>query len=195
MSSQRSFTFNVAYESDRRNARIRPGLLTSSPVVDHIQGFLSIITGMLIMLIYWLGSWILLPGLLILGLRKCRTAASESNISLTGDGSSTAIFTLMFRSLMAQMNAGGPDSLAPLLMKQKSILRPVWGGGLWTKMYLFLQKVNFYLVKRILQEQTTYPKGPTGGGCTYLQCRTCWFDDCVEAFLQLHQGNRQTLSS
>ena len=130
--------------------------------MDHIQGFLSIITGTLIIIIYWLGSWILLPGFLILGLRKCRTAASESNISLTGDGSSTAIFTLMYRSLMAKLNAGGPDSLAPLLMKQMSILGPVWGGVFWTNMYLFLQRVNFYLVKRILQEQTAYPKGPTG---------------------------------
>ena len=78
MSSQGSFTFNVAYESDRRNARICPGLLTSSPVVDHIQGFLSIITGTLIMIIYSLGIWILLPAFLILWLKKCRTTASES---------------------------------------------------------------------------------------------------------------------
>ena len=192
MKSARSFTLEVASEPARRNARTRPGLLPSSPVLDHMQGFLSIFTGVFILIMYLLGLLILSPGFVIRKLMKHRSAASESNISLAGDGSGTAIYTLMYRSQMTMMDAGGPDTLAPLLMKHKSVLGPVWGGRFCTDMYILLQRINFYLVKRILQEQIA-PKRPTGGRCAYMQCRTCWFDDCVESFLRLHQGKQTNL--
>jgi len=144
----------------------------------------------------------LLPGFFIGKIGKwikCGDRATVSNISTEEGGSFTAVLTLMFRSQMTLMNAGGPDSLAPLLMKNKSILGgvfgSVWGGCLWSRAYLFLQRINFYLTGRNLLEQTARwePHEPMGGGCTYLQCRTCWLDDCVEAFLRLHTGKQTNL--
>merc|ERR1719204_1292889 len=76
-----------------------------------------------------------------------------------------------------------------------TVFGPVWGGSIWSQAYLYLQRVNFYLTQRILQEQTARwePQEPIGGLCTYLQCRTCWLDDCVEAFLRLHDQKQTNL--
>ena len=175
MASQKSFSLKVASEPSRRNAYTRPGLLTSSPLVDRIQGYVSIITGTLIMTIGILGMLMLVPGFLLAKVLKGRSKDWECNKSLTGDGSDTAVLTLMERSQMNLMNAGGPDHLAPLLMKDKSILGivfgPVWGGALWSDIYLLMQRINFYLVRRILQEQTAHwePHKVIGGGkCLFI---------------------------
>jgi methyltransferase (TIGR00027 family) len=116
---------------------------------------------------------------------------SDSNLSDLG--SLTAIKTLSARAQMARQGSGGPDYLAPTFMAQVSMLGPnIPGSGLFTKFFLLCQQLHFYMTGRIFADQMSYfgrkKLGIPFGETAFLQVRTCWLDDCLETFLEKHQG-------
>lgn len=128
------------------------------------------------------GMLILLPSILVVDFLR----RSDTNISTSNRGSRTAIKAVSARSQMYLQSSGGPDYLAPLLMKQLSTFgEGIAGSHLWTRSYLFLSRCNFYVTGRIFPDQLSSRVGKIGE-TAYLQVRTCWFDDCVETFLRSH---------
>lgn len=117
--------------------------------------------------------------------------SSNNNNNLSTMESLTAIKTLSARAQMALQQSGGPDYLAPVLMKQVSLFgRNIPGSGLFTKFYLFCQRLHFYATGRIFPDQMSYfgrkKLGIPFGETAFLQVQTCWLDDCLETFLEKH---------
>jgi methyltransferase (TIGR00027 family) len=87
---------------------------------------------------------------------------------------------------MYLQQSGGPDHLAPRLVRQLSLFGDgVFLSHLWTRGYLVLSRWNFYITGRIFPDQLG-PRISKIGETAYLQVRTCWLDDCVETFVTRH---------
>jgi len=182
--------------------RTKPGLCTKFKCLDMLQGYLSIFTGFAIFFILIISQIILLPSILAakMNLKKNWFNAKldmkgdkliNHNISQTETGSLTAIKTLSARSTTARLGMN-PDYLAPKLMAQLSLYGPgVTGSHFISQLYLLLVRWNFNLTRRFLTDQLVHFISQTMkwgkiefGEYAYLQCRTCWIDDCLETFLK-----------
>jgi len=188
-------------------ARTKPGLCTKFKCVDMLQGYLSIFTGFAIFFILITSQIILLPSILAakMNLKKNWFNAKldmkgeddkvliNQNISQTETGSLTALKTLSARSTTARLGIN-PDYLAPKLMAQLSLYGPgLPGSHLLSQLYLLLVKWNFILTRRFVTDQLVHFISHNMkwgkmefGECAYLQCRTCWIDDCLDTFLNEH---------
>ena len=128
------------------------------------------------------GMLILLPSIVAVDFMN----RSDKNISTSHRGSRTAIKAVSARSQMYLQQSGGPDYLAPHLMRQLSLFgEGIPGSHLWTRGYLFLSRCNFYLTGRIFPDQLGSRISEIGE-TAYIQVRTCWLDDCVETFVRKH---------
>ena len=136
------------------------------------------------MLFNIIGLLILLPSILVLDFTK----RSDKNISTSDRGSRTAIKAACARSQMYLQQSGGQDYLAPCISRQLSLFGDgIPGSHLWTRIYLFLSRLNFYITGRIFADQMGSRIAKIGE-TAYLQARTCWLDDCVEMFVRKHQN-------
>jgi len=201
-----SYTAELAYDINRRNDRttihckrlldIFPKF--TKPFVDkYLFGPLSIINGLGIVaaLLIWY-IIILLPCIFyskyimrypsIFNLPQATTDKKDINTSNTSIGSITAIKTLHARSQMYKQQSGGPDNIAPLIMNQLSLFGPnIPTAQLFTKVYSFLSRCNFYLTGRVFVDQLSeccFSKIVKFGEVGLLQLRTCWLDDVVDMF-------------
>ena len=207
-----SFTAAVSYDPDRRHSRttIKFSLLNLFPkshLFHNALGWLSIPTGTGIASYIFVGYVSLIPSIMfskyIMGWPSFfnRTPSIEPleendkverNVSTTAAGSITAIKTLSARSQMHVQQCGGPDNIAPLLMRQISLFGPgIPGSYLFTHIYLVMARWNFYLTGRILVDQLTeryLSQWIKFGENALLQVRTCWLDDVVESFGMKYDG-------
>ena len=114
--------------------------------------------------------------------------ANVYNISTQKGGSRTAIIALWARAQGFLIQSGGPDRLAPLLLTE-CLLSTVFDGDVKSTRVLqlcaWLSRLNYQLTRGIFEDQIAFLAtfGYTGL-VTPLQCRTCWLDDCVQAFLE-----------
>jgi len=158
-------------------------IFPTSLLFDKVLGYLSMLTGVLMVLFNLVGALILLPSILVVDFVK----KSDRNISTSVRGSRTAIKAACARSQMFLQQSGGPDFLAPSLARQLSLFgEGIPGSHLWTRIYLFLSRCNFYLTGRIFPDQLG-SRITKCGETAFLQARTCWLDDCVETFVRKHQ--------
>ena len=153
-----SYTESRSSDPELRRSRTTVGfslmnLFPSSPLFDKFLGYISVITGVFLVLFVLVGCLLLLPFLIVDFWRK--HTGKNKNISTMGGGSRSAIKTLSARSQMYLQKSGGPDHLAPLLLNQISLFGQSGKGPThwFSKVYLFLARCNFYLTGRIFADQ------------------------------------------
>lgn len=210
--ASRSYTAEMAYDPDRHKVRttIQFSLLNLFPnsrILHNGLGWLSIPTGAGIASLMFSGYLCLIPSIIFskyimdwpsIFNRKLAIAhppgdfVEERNAAATDAGSATAIKTLSARSQMNIQKSGGPDSIAPRLMRQISLFGPGIPGSYWlSRIYLLISRWNFYLTGRIFIDQLTeryMGHWIRFGESALLQVRTCWLDDVVETFGKKHCG-------
>mmetsp|Transcript_1680 Transcript_1680/g.2550 ORF Transcript_1680/g.2550 Transcript_1680/m.2550 type:complete len:455 (+) Transcript_1680:13-1377(+) len=179
------FTDEIANEPSRKNARTRPDASTKSIFLYLVQlngSIASFVTGIPIGII---------ATTILVALEKSKpsskTSSVTANVSTSKGGSRTAILALWGRA----QQANGPDEFATLLLQQQ--LSNAFGsntvqGQLQTATALAcsaMSRLNYQLTRGVFEDQVGFfaTLGNTGL-VTPLQCRTCWFDDCVEAFVR-----------
>ena len=108
-------------------------------------------------------------------------------------GSRTAILALYARSQSYLQGSGGPDHLAPRCLDRVSLGprrrrdQVVWGEARLLRFCAFLSRLNFRITHRIFEDQVARIATLFRAGfVSPMQVRTCWLDDCVEAFVQRH---------
>ena len=176
--------------------------MTSSPLVDAALGYFSPLN-LVTILSYLIVFMILLVPMVVCAKIfvkrnwfSSRNDGSSTNVSTNDVGSITAIKTLSCRSQRSIQNSGGPDHLAPLLMGRMSLFGDgIPGTWFFSQGYLWLNRLNFYLTRRIFADQIAQwinimPFGET----PFFHARTCWLDDCVEEFLRRHAKIQPMLS-
>jgi len=168
-------------------------LFPSSRLFDRSLGYVSIVTSTLLALYTIIGVVALSPFIFYAELSKRSGEEKNKNISTTSGGSRTAIKTLSARSQMYLQNSGGPDYLAARLMRHISLFGDNVIGSFWfSKSYLWLARLNFYITGRIFADQIASFTRMKLGETAFLQGRTCWLDDCVETFVREHQDTSTT---
>lgn len=206
-----SFSSKRSSLPSKISSRTQPGLCPSSALVDKALGYLSILTGTATICTLIGLQFILIPSAIAakLGLtsnwfnNKARienqsrnTEGSplieKKNISNTETGSLTALKTLSARSTTARVGIN-PDYLAPKLMGKLSLYgNGIIGSYFVSQIYLQMTKWHFDLTKRFIADQIVVLFSRWGvmelGENAYLQCRTCWIDDCLETFLLKHSN-------
>jgi methyltransferase (TIGR00027 family) len=195
-----SYSVSLSDEPSRQKARTTFGpycllrLAPSSNLWDTTLGHVSIISYTGCSLALFGGMISLIPSMIVSKyvFKWSSMVNPPPSKHLSTIESLTAIKTLSARSQMALQGSGGRDYLAPALMAQVSLCgRNIPGSGLFTKFYLFCQRLHFYATGRIFADQMTYfgrkKLGIPFGETAFLQVRTCWIDDCLETFLDKYE--------
>ena len=180
-----SFTAAVAYQPDRHQSRTVPSLAEGSLALDRVRQGLSVLTfGVGVGVGVVVSSGLLLSSILTPPPVSV-TEKKKKNRSVVKGGSRTAILALLGRSQAYLQNSGGPDHVASQWL---DCLLP-WPVRLCAS----LSRFNFWLTHRIFEDQVgrVATLGHTGLVST-MQVRTCWLDDCVEAFVQQHAAATTT---
>ena len=213
-----SVSYNEYVSRDRRE--LRKGKSYSPELLKVLQTALSLITfgigvgvGISIVFILALLKWIL-PSLLSASAGEqlastadqtserdstaAPTAASSSSNISTKDGSRTAILALYSRMQLHYM-FNGSDDLAPRLLKSIGETSNDANSVKTIRLLQFcgwLSRINYILTRTVFEDQVAYlaTLGHTGL-VTPLHCRTCWFDDCVQSFIQSQSGSNSNTSA
>jgi len=199
--AEESFTAAVAYQPDRLVARTVPGLATTAAEDVWIRQPLAVLMFGIGVAIGAAVVLVLLPSLWLAKTPQQQDtaqqdkdgASSEKNRSVSSGGSRTAILALYARSQSYLQGSGGPDHLAPRFLDRVSLQlggprhQVVWGEARLLRFCAFLSRLNFRFTHRIFEDQVARIATLFRAGfVSPMQVRTCWLDDCVEAFVQRH---------
>ena len=203
-----SYTAELAYDPARRRARtaVKFGLLPPTPLVDrYLLGPFSSVTWIAVDAVVAGGFVCLIPSIAfskyvmrwpsMFNLPREESAdGRDVNASNGAMGSTTAVKTLSVRSQLYLQGGGGPDWVAPLIMRQLSLFGPnIPGSVLLTRLWNMLFRWHFRLTGRIFADQMAevlFSKKMKFGECGILQPRTCWLDDVVDTFARKEDGRQ-----
>ena len=204
-----SYTAKLAYDQARHSERTTLqftllNLFPKSSIWSRLLGCLSFGTGLGVTTFLMIGWIFIVPSMIFskfimrwpsaLNRPQSGSVSVAKNTSTTAVGSLTALKTFAARSQMAMQNSGGPDFIAPLLMRHVPLLGPnIPGSQLFAYIYLLLSRCHYYLTGRIFVDQLTefwLKKVTKLGEIACLQARTCWLDDVVDTFAEENEGNQ-----
>jgi len=176
------YTRDVATRPDRLDFRRGVSFMPTSAALDRVLTLLSVPLVLATIPVLMLCGFVVA---VFSPLFNLKVDPSDTNRSNKQGGSMTARGTMIWRAAAA--GAGfGPDQLAsklvPIFIAREAGPRIC---ALAAAFGYFLS-IQWRLTKTNMFEQLQRNKSPIGAGVTWMQARTCWFDDVVESFAASH---------